>query len=527
MAQLVTSGNITSFSSWSLYILCILSGTYIVLPGLYIVENEYQVDDLKMEGKSIDDEDDEKKGDDIFKCFLIFFYIILLIFILQIVSSLICIFTLKNLYVIDYVLTLLLCSTFTIFVIRHFFFKNKMITKNNFYGQKSMQQQFILRSKTYQPFKACCCETCCVSYCFYIGLPIIVFFCFITMIDTVSLNDSYMNPNLDSSLGIVAGKTNGHKLFFQCTPEGKDINKSQPTVLFMHGWSGSSFDAVHVSRDPKFVATGARFCGMSRAGYDYSDTVAQDSSKSNFGYLAKMTNEGLNEMGVTGDLILMFHSLGGIQALALAHQLTFDNTINVVGAVAIDAVSVANSVDAGAEKYCSETATETPTVLKGLLLPFLLKSLPRGSYRVAANVINFMNIGTLFTWFPHDIQPRYKSNWFKLKKEDAVFVEIKDMYINCGYALKGQNAFMKMQRIETFIRYIDEPHYHIFTDFVDVTDNNKYYNVTNNYTTTIVGDKSGGLSGMHSKMLFQQKYAEEFITPGLLRVMAAVTAAKT
>ena len=61
MAQLVTSGNITSFSSWSLYILCILSGTYIVLPGLYIVENEYQVDDLKMEGKSIDDEDDEKK----------------------------------------------------------------------------------------------------------------------------------------------------------------------------------------------------------------------------------------------------------------------------------------------------------------------------------------------------------------------------------------------------------------------------------------------------------------------------------
>ena len=79
------------------------------------------------------------------------------------------------------------------------------------------------------------------------------------------------------------------------------------------------------------------------------------------------------------------------------------------------------------------------------------------------------------------------------------------MYINCGFALKGQNAFMKMQRIETFIRYIDEPHYHIFTDFVDVTDNNKYYNVTNNYTTTIVGDKSGGLSGMHSKMLFQKK----------------------
>ena len=45
-----------------------------------------------------------------------------------------------------------------------------------------------------------------------------------------------------------------------------------------------------------------------------------------------MTNEGLNEMGVTGDLILMFHSLGGIQALALA-IITFDNTINVVGAL--------------------------------------------------------------------------------------------------------------------------------------------------------------------------------------------------
>ena len=73
-----------------------------------------------------------------------------------------------------------------------------------------------------------------------------------------------------------------------------------------------------------------------------------------------------------------------------------------------------------------------------------------------------MNIGTLFTWFPHDIQPRYKSNWFKLKKEDAVYVEIKDMYINCGFALKGQNAFMKMSELKLLLDTDD--HYHIFTD---------------------------------------------------------------
>ena len=122
-----------------------------------------------------------------------------------------------------------------------------------------------------------------------------------------------------------------------------------------------------------------------------------------------------------------------------------------------------------------------------------------------------MGIGTLFTWFPMDIQPRYKSNWFKLKKEDTVYIELKDSYRNCGWALDGQADFLKMKRIETFIQFDDNPDRSqprkIFTDFIDIANNNKYYNITNNHTTVVVGDKSNGLTGMHSKMLFQKRYA--------------------
>ena len=104
-----------------------------------------------------------------------------------------------------------------------------------------------------------------------------------------------------------------------------------------------------------------------------------------------------------------------------------------------------------------------------------------------------------------------------------MYIELKDIYRNCGWALKGQLEFMKMKRIETFIRYVestpDSKQRRIFTDFIDVANNNQYYNVTNNHTTVIVGDKSTGLTGMHAKMLYQKKYAEKFITPGLLRVI--------
>ena len=533
LAQIVSNGNISSFSTWSLYILCIVIGTYIILPGLYIGKEKknYTIDASKIDVKMANETDGKNIGEkitagkNIFKYFLALFYTIFIIFTIQIISSVICICTINNLYVVDYILTLFLCGSFAAFLFVLFIVKYKIITKENFYGQQSNNDDdddlFIIRSKTNKPFKNHCCQCCCISYCYYFGLPIMIYFCFSTMIDTISLNDTYINPELDSSLGIVAGKTIGHKLYFQCTLKGK-YNSSQPTVLFMHGWSGSAFDATHVARDPKFVATGAKFCSMSRAGYGFSDTISHDTEKSNFGYLAKMTQEGLHEIGVTGDLILMFHSYGGIQALALANQLSNDETINVAGAVAIDASTVANSVERGADRYCSDTTIETPS-LTGLLLPSILKALPRGSYRVAVNIINFMDIGTMFKWFPEDIQPRYKSNWFKLKKEDVVYIELKDIYRNCGWALKGQLEFMKMKRIETFIRYVestpDSKQRRIFTDFIDVANNNQYYNVTNNHTTVIVGDKSTGLTGMHAKMLFQKKYAEKFITPGLLRVI--------
>ena len=314
LSQVISNGNISSFSTWSLYILCLTIGTYIILPGLYNHIINEEMTDIEMRENTCDGNEQITQDDDtknIFKYFLVLFYTIIIIFILQMVSSIICICTLHNLYAIDYVLTLGLCGVYTIYVVRHVVIKNKFIPIANFYGQQNLSDNssrnysttFKLRSKSNKPFHNNCCQCCCVAYCFYIGLPILIFFGVYTVVDTISVIDTHVNPNFDSSLGVLAGKTIGHKLYFQCTAEAKH-NKSQPTVLFMHGWSGSAFDGIHVSRDPNFLSTGARFCSMSRAGYDYSDTISHDLEKSNFGFLAKMTQEGLNDIGVTGNVIL-------------------------------------------------------------------------------------------------------------------------------------------------------------------------------------------------------------------------------
>ena len=124
LAQIVSNGNISSFSTWSLYILCIVIGTYIILPGLYIGKEKknYTIDASKIDVKIANETDGKNIGEkitagkNIFKYFLALFYTIFIIFTIQIISSVICICTINNLYVVDYILTLFLCGSFAAFL---------------------------------------------------------------------------------------------------------------------------------------------------------------------------------------------------------------------------------------------------------------------------------------------------------------------------------------------------------------------------------------------------------------------------
>jgi len=117
------------------------------------------------------------------------------------------------------------------------------------------------------------------------------------------------------------------------------VDPSLPTVVFLHGFLGSSLDASWVSSDPTFLAQGLRFCSLDRPGYGWSGPYNGDTQRRDFKYVAEITVEALQAAGVVGDVILLFHSLGGYWALSFAHAAALVPSLNIVGGVAADALT--------------------------------------------------------------------------------------------------------------------------------------------------------------------------------------------
>src|SRR5690606_34429958 len=114
----------------------------------------------------------------------------------------------------------------------------------------------------------------------------------------------------------------GHHLHVDCQGEG------DPTVVLEAGMSGWSTDWVLVQPE---VAKTTRVCAYDRAGYGWSETGPRPRDSEQ---VATELHALLSEAGVTGDLILVGHSLGGLYTQYYARRYPEQ----VAGIVLVDAV---------------------------------------------------------------------------------------------------------------------------------------------------------------------------------------------
>ncbi|KAJ3093857.1 hypothetical protein HDU96_001997 [Phlyctochytrium bullatum] len=124
------------------------------------------------------------------------------------------------------------------------------------------------------------------------------------------------------------GGSYSHKLHVYCTGEKK--NPSDPIVWFEHGLGGQSADFSWVQQD---VATYARACSYDHSGLGYSEV----------GPFPRTTERIVDELdnllrtnNITGDLMMVGHSMAGLNTRYASRKLTANK---VVGLVLVDPVS--------------------------------------------------------------------------------------------------------------------------------------------------------------------------------------------
>jgi hypothetical protein len=154
------------------------------------------------------------------------------------------------------------------------------------------------------------CGLCCC--CSLLGLMFITCLC---TWNALALS-SYLTPP-----GAMIATPDNPTIHLYCSPPGQ-YDATKPTVLFLHGFLGSSLDAEWVRRDPGVMASRVRFCAIDRPGYGYSQNYfwRKGNEHLHFGKVAEIDEAVLNTAGVTGPIVFLVHSLGLYEAMALAHQ---------------------------------------------------------------------------------------------------------------------------------------------------------------------------------------------------------------
>lgn len=217
-------------------------------------------------------------------------------------------------------------------------------------------------------------------------------------------------------------------------------NASLPTVLYLNGFYGSSLDPAWLRREPSIAASGVRFCSIDRPGAGWSEYGRQY----HFGHAARYMRDAMRaelaagRMG--GRVVVVFHSLGGYVAPALAYELRNDPQLALVGAVAADAMtpsweewdtpkaaaecSIGAGIDCGAWEGCGfwrMTRVFEPSGLLRLLL-----------------IGGFGGFDTSIRALPADVQADYIANVMQPKQFQNVLAEGSAMRVNCGYAKQGE-----------------------------------------------------------------------------------------
>ena len=300
---------------------------------------------------------------------------------------------------------------------------------------------------------ACACgATCCGgSACAFVVLPLSIVF--------LGLCAWHYLMKASTALGAPPGvrvpiflpeSSSPMNVHLYCT-EG--TNASAPTVLFLHGVTGSCLDAEWVRGHPAVTATGARFCAIDRPGYGWSDSYDADLPP-HFGTAATLVKEALSEHLAPSalsplKLVLMFHSLGGYHAGALRAALAIDQAFDVRGVVAVDAMVPAWSGQ-NTSRPAAACDVDAPLSNSDANIPFwklVRDAEPTGLVRIMY-VSGVGGYNAVVLWFPRAVQPALLGNAMRAKYPRAILTERQRWAINCGYASAGMGDFAAVDHME-------------------------------------------------------------------------------
>lgn len=279
--------------------------------------------------------------------------------------------------------------------------------------------------------RRCCC--CC-------GFPFLIILCFLAMWSTLC-EPEY----LEAYPGLRVETPGNPTIHVHCST---DYDAALPTVVFLHGWTGSGNDAEWVRRHPDFLATKLRFCSLDRPGYGWSDPYPAGNEHKHFGFVAKVTEAVLRKQGVRGDVIMLFHSLGGYHTMAFLHhvkEVSEFKDIRILGGVAVDAMApdwLQHDVPRPAAS-CSPAAPFEG----GPLWPTFRILSATGVVRILySSGFGGFNIAVLM--YPADLTDKVSAYSMRRIFYDSVIVEDQRWSINCGYAIRGQAAMADLLALE-------------------------------------------------------------------------------
>ena len=302
-------------------------------------------------------------------------------------------------------------------------------------------------------------------------------------------------------------------------------NSSLPTIVFLHGYGGSSRDAHGVRTDPRFTASGLRLCSLDRPGYGWSEgysPLAHD--KRHFGKIAEITLDVLIKQEITGDLVIMFHSLGGYHALALSAAIARQGFKDrpkpprwrVRGMVAVDAMTP-SWFAFDKPRPTDQCNVNVEPVSTGWFWPAVRVVTPTGLPRIVY-ATGFGGFSDSVSLYGKLADTMLNLN-MRRKYTDSRLVESARWEMNCGYAIEGQKVLQEAAAGEfVALEVLVAIHGLNLTEFGAIASNSTAVKVQR---IDLTGKFSGSVS-QHEALMLSEEASREWVTPAVLRVARAV-----